>query len=378
MEQHSQKKSEQLLPKLAAKAGQLAGGAIVGVLIASYIIREDVAFSLNGVVYLLFIMVFSIILSVMIHETGHAIGGKLGGMEVMNLSYGPFVYAKVNGRKRFFFRLPALGYLGRAMMRFPEPIEERDMRKKLLRFIYAGPISNLVTGIPAIAAAYLIWPSGALLIFGVINLFFGLTNLANVETSAGAQSDGRMIAVLKGKEPGVEVILVSYQLLQEDPQAMGQWSRETIEKTVHVIEKYRDWPLASSLLSTIGPYFYTSNPERFLELTEGKVFHPRSKQGSILQDMKDVAAAAGLYFAGKLKDEENIEEKLQLISDREPVSRYLRDAYLAIARGQNKKAFAALDQVEAAIGEWHPLYLEGTALHQLTNEMRNRLSEKQN
>lgn len=294
-------------------------------------------------------------------------------MEVMNLSYGPFVYAKVNGKSRFFFKLPSLGYIGRAMMRFPDPVSDEEMRKKLLRLIYAGPVSNIVTGGVALVIAYFIWPSGALLTFAMVSLFLGLTNLASIETPTGVLTDGKMISILKGKEPGAEVIFVSYQLLLEDPTGTGNWKKETIEKVEHIIKRYPDWPLAASLLATVGPYFYTSNPERFLELATGRAFKERTNKAVVLQDMIDTAAATGLFFAAKLHEEPEIERKLQQISDKNEISRYMRDAYLALIRDDKKEALDALDKADQAIGEWHPLYLEGAGERKVTQEIRGRL-----
>ncbi|WP_404406203.1 M50 family metallopeptidase [Jeotgalibacillus malaysiensis] len=373
MTQFTEKETVQPKSKFRTQGVQAIFGLLMGVLISSFMLREEVSITILSALFILLIAVISFVISLMVHETGHAVGGKLGGMEVMNLSYGPLVYAKVNGKSRMFFKLPALGYIGRAMMRFPDRIPEEEMRKKLLRLIYAGPVSNMVTGGVALVFAYFIWPSGALLTFAMVSLFLGLTNLSNIETPTGVLTDGKMIAILNGKEPGAEVIFVSYQLLQEDPTGTGRWKKETIEKVEHIIKRYSDWPLAASLLATLGPYYYTSDPERFLELTKGRAFKKRMNKAIVLQDMIDTAAATGLYFAGKLHEEPDIEEKIQLISDKNEVSRHMRDAYLAIIHDEKKEALNALDKADQAIGEWHPLYLEGAGERKVTQEIRNRL-----
>ncbi|KIL42736.1 hypothetical protein KP77_33660 [Jeotgalibacillus alimentarius] len=373
MTQVTEKKTVQPKSRFRTKGIQALFGLLMGAMISSFVLREEVTITLTGVLFILLMAVISFIVTVMIHETGHAIGGKLGGMEVMNLSYGPLVYAKVNGKSRFFFKLPSLGYIGRAVMRFPEQVSDEAMRKKLLRMIYAGPVSNIITGGVALIIGYFIWPSGIILTFAMVSLFLGLTNLASIETPAGVMTDGKIISMLKEREPGAEVILVSHKLLQEDPTGAGHWKRETVERTEHIIRRYPDRPLAAFLLVTIGPYYYGSDPARFLELTDGRVFKNRTNKAVVLQDMIDTAAATGLYFAGKLCETDNIEEKLQLISDKNEVSGYMRDAYLAIVRGENSQALASLDQADRAIGEWHPLYLEGAIEKKVTQEIRNSL-----
>ncbi|AJD92840.1 hypothetical protein JMA_35230 [Jeotgalibacillus malaysiensis] len=373
MTQVTEKKTVQPGSKFKTQGVQALFGLLMGVLISSFVLREEVPITVTGVLFILFVALISFIISLLIHETGHAIGGKLGGMEVMNLSYGPFVYAKVSGKSRFFFKLPSLGYIGRAMMRFPERVSDKAMQKKLLRLIYAGPVSNIVTGGAALILGYFIWPSGIILTFAMVSLFLGITNLASIETPTGVLTDGKMISILKEKEPGAEVILVSYQLLQEDPTGTGHWKKETVERAEQIINRYPDWPLAASLLATIGPYYYKSDPDRFLELTDGRAFKKRTNKAVVLQDMIDIATATGLYFAGKLHEEPDIERKLQLISNKNDVTRYMRDAYLAIVYGEKSQALAALDRVDRAIGEWHPLYLEGSSEQKVTQEIRNHL-----
>ncbi|MDZ5710780.1 M50 family metallopeptidase [Jeotgalibacillus haloalkalitolerans] len=377
MTQFTEKETVQPKSKFRTQGVQALFGLSMGVLISSFMLREEVSITILSVLFILLIAVISFVVSLMIHETGHAVGGKLGGMEVMNLSYGPFVYAKVKGKSRFFFKLPALGYIGRAMMRFTDAISEDEMRKKLLRLIYAGPVSNIVTGGIALVIAFFVWPSGALLTFALVSLFLGLTNLANVETPTGVQTDGRMISLLKGKEPGAEVIFVSYQLLQEDPTGTGNWKQQTILKVEEVMKRYPEWPLASSLLATAGPYYYQSSLERFLQLSEERAFKERTGKAAVLQDLIDTAAATGLYFAGQLHGTPDIEEKLRLISDKDEVSRYMRDAYLSIVHGETAQAIEALDQVDRAIGEWHPLYLDGAAQRKVAEVIRKRLINDQ-
>lgn len=351
-----------------SQAGQLLSGGLFGFLLVSYYFRHDVTFSATSALLILVIAIISFIAGVIIHELGHAVAGKLSGMTIMNLSFGPFIYAKTDGQSRFYFKLPAMGYVGRAMLRFAQPISESQMRKSMIRLFYGGPLSNLVIGVPLLATSFYYGWSGWF-VFALINIFFGLTNLANIE-GAGVQSDGRVIAMLNGKLPGDDLILVSYQILQEDPQGEGNWSEETAEKVKSVIERYPGWPLAATLLSTVGPYYYHSNPHAYLDLAEGRSFLPRDKRAGILQDITDISVATGYYYADRLKTEPTMKEKLHQIGTQETVARHMRDMYLAIIDGNRNQALTSNYAAEAALGDWHPLYLEGSSLKRVLREIR--------
>ncbi|MFC4355552.1 M50 family metallopeptidase [Chryseomicrobium palamuruense] len=366
MEKVAKKSSKKKINWLSQIAQFLIGG-VLGILIVSYFFRHDVQITLWSVLLVMGVAALSFIVGIILHETGHAIAGKLSGMEIMNLSYGPFIFAKTNGQNRFFVKLPAMGYIGRAMLRFPRAIPEEDMRKKMIRFIYGGPVSNLVVAIPLLALSFIYGWSGWF-VFALVNIFLGLSNLGNVE-SKGAQTDGRVLSMIKGKQPGADLILVSYQILQEDPQGRGNWSKATAEKAKAVIERYEGWPLAASLLSTVGPYYYHTNPEAYLALAEGRSFLPRDKQAGILQDLTDISVATGYFYAGRLLTEPDMKNKLQLIDDQEPVTRHMRDTYMAMINCDKNTALTSIYAAEQALGEWHPLYLEGTSLKAVLQDL---------
>lgn len=351
-----------------SQAGQLIIGGLFGFLLVSFYFRHDVTFSAPSAFLILIIAIVSFIAGVIIHELGHAIAGRLSGMSIMNLSFGPFIFAKTNGHSRFFFKLPAMGYVGRAMLRFAQPTSESQMRKGMILLFYGGSLSNLFIGVPLLIASFYYGWSGWF-VFALINIFFGLSNLANIE-GAGVQSDGRIIAMLKGKLPGDDLILVSYQILEEDPQGTGNWSEETARRVETVIDRYPGWPLAATLLSTVGPYYYHSNPQAYLELAEGRSFLPRDKQTGILQDITDISVATGYYYADRLKTEPTMKEKLHQIGTQETVTRHMRDMYLAIIEGNRNQALTSNYAAEAALGDWHPLYLEGTSLKRVLLEIR--------
>lgn len=361
-------------PQSASQLGQVLLGGMIGLVMVSYFFIHEPLFSLKGFFSIVLVAALSFIAAVIIHELGHAVAGKFVGMEVMNLSFGPFIYAKSTGRSRFYVKAPAMGYVGRAMMRFAEPLPDEVMRTKLIRFIYGGPAANLVVGIPLIILSFIYGWSGWLT-FAIVQLFLGFSNLMNAEVK-GAQTDGRVIAMLKNHVEGADLLFVSYRLIQEDPSGNGNWSEETIARARSVIERYENWPLAYSLLSSIGPYYYFSDTESYLELAKGRSFLARDAQSGILQDLTDTAVATALYFAGRLQDEPGIKRKLQLIGNQDAVSGHLRDVYVAIWQGNPADALVALDQVEHALGDWHPLYLEGLSLKRTISTIRIDLKKQ--
>ena len=83
----------------------------------------------------------------MLHELGHFLAGRLQGMRLLNLSVGPFVIERYEGKLHFHIVPSVLGYLGRAMMGFPEHLNKEAMKKKLIRYIYGGPLINIFIGI---------------------------------------------------------------------------------------------------------------------------------------------------------------------------------------------------------------------------------------
>lgn len=74
MTQFTEKKTVQPKSKLRTQGVQALFGLSMGVLISSFMLREEVTISLVSALFILLIAVISFIVSLMIHETGHAIG----------------------------------------------------------------------------------------------------------------------------------------------------------------------------------------------------------------------------------------------------------------------------------------------------------------
>ena len=128
-------------------------------------------------------------LAVAIHEGGHLLGARSGGMTVMSVQVGnlEFKALRKRWRMRLVRRRPGLAGL---VLAFPDPA--RAMRGPWVRMILGGPLANaLAAGVFTIASVALwrfpsvTWLLGA---FAILNLALALANL--LPTQGAATSDG--------------------------------------------------------------------------------------------------------------------------------------------------------------------------------------------
>lgn len=91
-----------------------------------------------------------LMLTVVLHELGHVVAGVMVGFHFSSLAIGPFSIGLQYGRVKFQIKAQtgALGYAGMHIDRIS------GLRRKLLIFVMAGPLTNLVTG--ALAAAFIV------------------------------------------------------------------------------------------------------------------------------------------------------------------------------------------------------------------------------
>jgi hypothetical protein len=83
----------------------------------------------------------SFVLTVIVHEVGHLLGGWIVGFRFSFISIGPFSlkleYGKI--KLRVVRAMPAAGYAGMHVDRV------RRLRRRLLFFTIAGPLTNLLS-----------------------------------------------------------------------------------------------------------------------------------------------------------------------------------------------------------------------------------------
>ncbi len=339
---------------------QTLAGLAIGVLLwpmfLPYLFIHDPVIDLKSTLVILVAIVISAVLALIVHEFGHAIAGSFSGMKFMNMSIGPIVIIRSGGRSRIIFQKPALGYLGRAMLRFPAETPSEQMESGLKRYVAGGPAANIVAAAVATALVYTILPSGILLTFAIVNLLLGAANLIPTD-SKGMMTDGKHLSMLSGKTPGKELVLISYRLMQEDTEGTD-WSPETVAQAEELIRRHPDHPLTPALYASLSPYYIPENPSEAEALGSGIAFRERYLKIDPLQDMADIAMVHVLYAAGKLTSEPEIRLKLVQIGDAEKVTRLFRDAYLAYLDEQPGKLHNCLEELELVLGQWHSLYLE--------------------
>lgn len=361
--------------------GQTLAGLAIGIILwpvfLPYLFIHDPVIDLKSTIVILVAIVASGAFALIIHEFGHAIAGAFSGMKFMNMSIGPIVIIRSGGRSRIIFQKPALGYLGRAMLRFPAETPSQQMESGLKRYVAGGPVANIVVAAVAIAFVYTILPSGVLLTFAIVNLLLGAANLIPTD-SRGMMTDGKHLSMLSGKTPGKELVLISYRLMQEDAEGTD-WRPGTVAEAEELIRLQPDHPLTPALYASLSPYYIPENPSEAEALGNGIAFRERHQKIDPLQDMADIAMVHALYAAGKLTSEPEIRTKLVQIGDAEKVTRLFRDAYLAYLDEQPGKLSDCLEELELVLGEWHSLYLEGryekdriSALRQFLNNTQDK------
>ena len=351
----------------------LAIGVVLWPVFLPYLFIHEPVIDFANILMIIVATVVSGGLALIIHEIGHAIAGILSGMTFMNMSIGPIVVVRSDGKSRVIVQKPALGYLGRAMLRFPGALTAEQMEARLKRYVAGGPVANLIVAVIAIALVYTIFPSGILLTFAVVNLLLGAANLIPTD-SKGMMTDGKHLSMLSGRTPGKELVLIGYRLMQEDAEGTD-WRQETVAQAEELIRLHPDHPLTPALYASLSPYYIAENPSASEALGRGIAFRERQQTTDPLQDLADIAMVHALYAAGKLGEEPEILLKLGRIGDAEKVAGLFRDAYTAVLDGRPEKLGDCLDQLERVLGRWHSLYLEGRFEKSRILELRQTFSD---
>jgi hypothetical protein len=171
-----------------------------------------------------------IFLAMVLHETGHVIGGLLVSFRFISLVAGPLrVIATRRGiRVGLNHSLDLTGGMAATL-----PLDGRDLQRRLLLAVGGGPLSSLLVALIAGGLAFRLLPhapeAGALAAMaGLASLAIFLATISPHE-SGGAQSDGaQLLALLRGG-PQMEL----HKLILEIQAASLQGTRP------------RDWDVAS-------------------------------------------------------------------------------------------------------------------------------------
>lgn len=118
----------------------------------------------------------SFALQIILHETGHLIGGLLTGYKFCSFRIGNFQLQRENGALRFR-RLKLAGTGGQCLMTPPEPV---DGKIPVMLYNLAGPLMNLLAALLALGGYFLSgggsMGASLLFLFALAGLYLALTN----------------------------------------------------------------------------------------------------------------------------------------------------------------------------------------------------------
>lgn len=343
-------------------------GGIIGLSAVFYFILYPETWSFNSGIIIIASIIVSIPLSILLHELGHFLTGLLQGMRLLNLSVGPFVIERHKGKLHFHVVGSVLGFLGRAMMGFPEHLNKEVMRKKLIRYIYGGPVTNIVLAALSLALAFGTWHHPFLLVFGLLNLLLGVMNLKPVMANS-VMTDGLVIQKLKSVPVEESVILTSYMILTEGLKSedVKQWPPALIEQLERMVTA--DDPTAKSYLPTISYYYFPNEAEKVLKVGQPVAFIRETNKPDYYADTADIAFATALFFEGKLTSYSGVEKNLRSIGKVDKIIDLKRNALLSYTQGHVDEAIQNLQEAKESLSKWHPLYLRGEMEKRLIGDM---------
>jgi len=189
-----------------------------------------------------FILSFSafvvmLLLSVLLHELGHLIGGRLVGFHFLLLIVGPFKVQRIGPRLHYGWNrhLNLAGGLAASV-----PKDHRHLRWRMFLMVAGGPaISLLCTGL----ALYFVfrfvfslepWQQGLLLLFGAMNSAISLLTLIPLPTCGFASDGSRLLLLVRGGPTAARwcaAVALSYMAISQRPR---EWDRTVLEAALAV------------------------------------------------------------------------------------------------------------------------------------------------
>ena len=137
--------------KAGQKAPPMAYMAIVGLVVAAVAVgayalvqySQAAGFTRLPLLAIPGVMIGAAVVTSVIHELGHALGSKIAGFQLANLTLGPFWLSRnLSGWKWRF--VPNLGWTG--ALATARPLEERNLLTNVFLYLAAGPVATLLLG----------------------------------------------------------------------------------------------------------------------------------------------------------------------------------------------------------------------------------------
>lgn len=190
----------------------------------------------------------SFALQILLHETGHLIGGLLTGYKFCSFRIGSLQWQKENGALRFR-RLKLAGTGGQCLMTPPEPV---DGKVPVMLYNLAGPLMNLLAGALALGGYILRGGSGAaspaLFIFAIAGFYLALTNGIPLRLAA-IDNDGRNAFSLRNDPEAMRAFYL--QMAINSRQTNGERLRDMPEGWFTMPE---DGAMQNTLVAAVGVY----------------------------------------------------------------------------------------------------------------------------
>jgi len=149
---------------------------------------------------LLILIWVSELVSILIHEIGHAVAIKIVGYELKSFKVGPIRYEKKQGKWRLYFDKHV--FLGWVTY---DAEESKSTLKSDMLVTLGGIIANILVGLLLVGLYYVsqgFYKNGLLIFVGLMSIFLGVINILPINTGVkGIESDGvlfwRLIKKLK-------------------------------------------------------------------------------------------------------------------------------------------------------------------------------------
>ena len=357
---------------------QLLVGGVIGFSFVYIAAFAGIEWSLDQIGIVILTMIVSFPIHILLHELGHVLFGYTQGMKLMNMSVGPLVIERYQGRWHFHFSPAVLAYAGRAMMFFPEHLPKEQMKKKLIVYLLGGAAINIGTGVLFILTGLFLFDHYLFVILGMMGIFIGFSNLIP-EYNKAVSTDGFAIKQLRSENLDDSIMMTTYALLTESEitNHSKDWSLERIQDMSRIFESNTEDPRTKVLIQQLSYYYLPEQPEEIIRLGKRYAFSERGKKPDLLQDIANIYYIAACYFKGECSNDEEVRRVLDQIGKLDQITYQKKLAFTYILNGQNEMAVEELKHALRLLERWNSLYMRGKEEKEHINALLLKISERE-
>ncbi|NVJ69331.1 MAG: M50 family metallopeptidase [Alphaproteobacteria bacterium] len=181
-------------------------------------------------------------LSVLVHELGHMLAGRIVGMRPLAFVVGPFVWSFHDGRR--FPSLEVRGFFPGGFAYCLPSCGEQVSRRQYMAFVAGGPVASLLllvlcaVGLGALPALYFF----PLMFTLLITAFMAVYNLLPI-TVAGFHTDGKRFLEALRQGAGYRVAVAQFHMsaLVIGNTEISSWPDETLKALTQAPEGSPEW-----------------------------------------------------------------------------------------------------------------------------------------